>query len=120
MFVLSQDELNMDLDRDSLELMLNLLESDVSHKSVQNTSGLTKQQLEKNKIKVRELCEEIKTHGKATHLNLDKITVFITLVAIYAKTYKNGTIYVYRLELWLWKLYCHLHRNEPVNGSKKN
>lgn len=34
MFVLSQDRLNMDLDRESLELMLNLLESDVSHKWV--------------------------------------------------------------------------------------
>lgn len=32
MFVLSQDRLNMDLDRESLELMLNLLESDASHK----------------------------------------------------------------------------------------
>ena len=28
MFVLTQDRLNMDLDRDSLELMLNLLEID--------------------------------------------------------------------------------------------
>lgn len=34
MFVLSQDRLNMDLDRESLELMLNLLESDASHKLV--------------------------------------------------------------------------------------
>ena len=28
LFVLSQDRLNMDLDRDSLELMLNLLDTD--------------------------------------------------------------------------------------------
>lgn len=34
MFVLSQDRLNMDLDRDCLELMLNLLESDVSYQQV--------------------------------------------------------------------------------------
>jgi hypothetical protein len=75
MFVLSQDTLNMDLDPDSLELMLNLLESDASHKSALNDCGLSKQQLDKNKQKVRELCEEIKSNGKGVHLNLDNITV---------------------------------------------
>jgi Wings apart-like protein regulation of heterochromatin len=75
MFVLSQDTLNMDLDPDSLELMLNLLDSDASHKSALNDCGLSKQQLEKNKQKVRELCEEIKNSGKGVHLNLDNITV---------------------------------------------
>lgn len=75
MFVLSQDTLNMDLDRDSLELMLNLLESDVSHKNALDDCGLTEQQLQRNKQKVRELCEEIKKLGKAQHLNLDNIAV---------------------------------------------
>ena len=75
MFVLSQDNLNMDLDRDSLELMLNLLESDVSHKYALDDCGLSKDKLQRNKLKVRELCDEIKTQGKAAHLNIDNITV---------------------------------------------
>ncbi|XP_049870617.1 protein wings apart-like [Pectinophora gossypiella] len=75
MFVLSQDRLNMDLDRESLELMLNLLESDVSHKNALDDCGLTSAQLTKTQERVRELCAEIKSQGKATHLDLDNITV---------------------------------------------
>lgn len=75
MFVLNQDNLNMDLDRDSLELMLNLLESDVSHKNALDDCGLTRDQLQRNKQKVKELCTEIKNQGKAVHLNVDNITV---------------------------------------------
>ncbi|CAO1400367.1 unnamed protein product [Diamesa tonsa] len=74
MFVLSQDTLNMDLDRDSLELMLNLLECDGEHKQLLKDSATNKQQLEK-KQKVRELCEEIQSQGKSIHFNLDNITV---------------------------------------------
>lgn len=74
MFVLSQDTLNMDLDRDSLELMLNLLECDGGHKQLLQDSATNKQQLEK-KQKVRELCEEIQSQGKSIHFNLDNITV---------------------------------------------
>ncbi|XP_059053453.1 protein wings apart-like [Achroia grisella] len=75
MFVLSQDRLNMDVDRDSLELMLNLLESDVSHKNALDDCGLTSAQLAKTQERVRELCAEIKSQGKAQHLDLDNITV---------------------------------------------
>ncbi|XP_053605285.1 protein wings apart-like [Plodia interpunctella] len=75
MFVLSQDRLNMDVDRDSLELMLNLLESDVSHKNALDDCGLTSVQLAKTQERVRELCAEIKSQGKAQHLDLDNITV---------------------------------------------
>ncbi|CAH0553412.1 unnamed protein product [Brassicogethes aeneus] len=75
MFVLSQDRLNMDLDRDCLELMLNLLESDVSYQQALDVCGLSSQQLEKNKQKVRELCAEIQSQGHAMHLNLESITV---------------------------------------------
>lgn len=71
LFVLSQDTLHMDLDRDSLELMLNLL--DVSKEK--KCTGASLKQLQKNKEKIRELCEEIKSHGKAPHLNLDNITI---------------------------------------------
>ncbi|XP_045767148.1 protein wings apart-like [Maniola jurtina] len=75
MFVLSQDRLNMDLDRESLELMLNLLESDASHKNALDDCGLTSAQLAKTQERVRELCAEIKSQGKANHLDLENITV---------------------------------------------
>lgn len=75
MFVLNQDNLNMDLDRDSLSLMLNLLESDASHQNALEDCGLTNEQLNRNREKVREICTEIKAQGKAIHLNLDNITV---------------------------------------------
>lgn len=75
MFVLSQDRLNMDLDRDCLELMLNLLESDVSYQQALDDCGLSTAQLEKNKLKVREICAEIQSQGHAMHLNLESITV---------------------------------------------
>lgn len=75
MFVLSQDRLNMDLDRESLELMLNLLESDASHKNALDDCGLTSTQLARTQERVRELCAEIKSQGKAQHLDLENITV---------------------------------------------
>lgn len=71
MYALSQDALNMDLDRDSLELMLNLLE-------VNSTTSLSSEQMsyfEKTKSKVREICEEIKNQGRGEHLNLETISV---------------------------------------------
>ncbi|KAI9582297.1 protein wings apart-like [Glossina fuscipes] len=70
MYILSQEGLNMDLDRDSLELMMNLLESEQSAAAPADHANY-----ERNKQKVRELCEEIKAQGKATHLNVESITV---------------------------------------------
>ena len=52
LFVLSQDRLNMDLDRDSLELMLNLLDTDSRIKDALEGSGMNQRELEKNKQKV--------------------------------------------------------------------
>ncbi|XP_020285921.1 protein wings apart-like [Pseudomyrmex gracilis] len=75
MFVLSQDRLAMDLDRDCLELMLSLLESDASHKDALDDCGLSYAELSKNKEKVRQLCADIQAQGHAKHLNLDNITV---------------------------------------------
>lgn len=78
----------MDLDRDSLELMLNLLESDIGNFDFvccfqlcltvlfvgqQLDKGEAKE-LEKNKSKVRELCEEMVRKGHGAHLQLDNIT----------------------------------------------
>lgn len=72
----------MDLDRDCLELMLNLLDSDVSYQQALDVSGLNSLQLEKNKQRVRELCAEIQSQGHAMHLNLDMITVRFFLLNI--------------------------------------
>lgn len=70
MYILSQEGLNMDLDQDSLELMMNLLESEQTVAAPADHANY-----ERNKQRVRELCEEIKVQGKATHLNVDTITV---------------------------------------------
>ncbi|XP_034490423.1 protein wings apart-like [Drosophila innubila] len=69
MYILSQEGLNMDLDRDSLELMINLLEAEGV------AAPTDRANYERNKQKVRELCEEIKAQGKGTHLNVESITV---------------------------------------------
>ncbi|KAK9505325.1 hypothetical protein O3M35_009408 [Rhynocoris fuscipes] len=74
MFVLSQDRLNMDVDRDSLELMLSLLESDTSHNSALEECGLSDQELEKTKQKVSSLCQEVQLNAGG-HLSVDNITV---------------------------------------------
>lgn len=90
MFVLSQDRLAMDLDRDCLELMLSLLESDASHKDALDDCGLSHTELLKNKEKVRQLCADIQAQGHAKHLNLDNITVreqFLLYIYFY-KFYK--------------------------------
>lgn len=73
MFALSQDTLKMDLDRGSLELMLNLLECEADQKQYPKDIVMNKQHMER-KQKVRELCEEIQSQGKSIHLNLDNIT----------------------------------------------
>ena len=46
------DRLNMDLDRESLELMLNLLDTDSRIKDALDGAGMNKRELEKNKQKV--------------------------------------------------------------------
>lgn len=74
LFVLSQDRLNMDLDRDSLELMLNLLDTDSKIKDALEGSGMKKAELEKNKQKVQDLVAAMKKKGHAVNLSLDHIS----------------------------------------------
>lgn len=74
MFVLIQDNLNIDLDKHSLELMLNLLDTDITQKNAGEDSGLTDEQLQRNEQKVIEICREIKNQGKAPHLNLETVS----------------------------------------------
>jgi hypothetical protein len=74
LFVLSQDRLNMDMDRDSLELVLNLLDTDSRIKDALDGSGMSKKELEKNKQKVQELVGAMKAKGHATNLSLENIS----------------------------------------------
>ncbi len=74
LFVLSQDRLNMDLDRDSLELMLNLLDTDSKIKDALDSSGMNERELEKNKQKVQDLVAAMKQKGHAVTLSLDLIS----------------------------------------------
>jgi len=70
LFVLSQDRLNMDMDRDSLELMLNLLDTDCNIK----TALEGHRELAKNKQKVIDICTEMKAAGHAGSLNIDLLS----------------------------------------------
>lgn len=72
MFTLSQDRLNMDLDRDSLELMLNLLDTDAD---ASDNTLVDMAEVDHNKKKIRELCRDMQKKGHAKHLNLNNITV---------------------------------------------
>ena len=75
LFVLSQDRLNMDLDRDSLELMLNLLDTDSKIKDALVGSGMDERELQKNKQKVEDLVAAMKKKGHAVNLSLDQVSV---------------------------------------------
>ncbi|XP_053669549.1 protein wings apart-like [Anopheles marshallii] len=74
MYVFSQDKLNMDLDRDSLELMLNLLDTDHKLDGTIQQQQQQQGQLQKNRQRVKELCEEIKGAGKGKHIDTDRVT----------------------------------------------
>ncbi|XP_052871913.1 protein wings apart-like [Anopheles cruzii] len=77
MYVFSQDKLNMDLDRDSLELMLNLLNT-VDHEKLasndQQRHGNQQAGGQQQKIRqrVKELCGEIKGCGKMKHIDTER------------------------------------------------
>ncbi|KAG0728666.1 Protein wings apart-like [Chionoecetes opilio] len=71
MFTLSQDRLNMDLDRDSLELMLNLLDTDMDAADTAPCPDAAF--LQQNNRKIRELCHDMQKKGHAKHLNLENI-----------------------------------------------
>ncbi|CAB4058217.1 unnamed protein product [Lepeophtheirus salmonis] len=74
LFVLSQDRLNMDLDKNSLELMLNLLDTESRNKDPCADSEIDEKEFIKNREKVKDLCTAIKTKGHAKSLSLDHIS----------------------------------------------
>lgn len=63
----------MDLDRDSLELMLNLLDTDAD--AAENVPSADMAFINQNKKKIRELCNDMQKKGHAKHLNLENINV---------------------------------------------
>ena len=65
MFMLSRDRLNMDLDRQSLDLMLKLLA--VDYQEEQSATVLGKRTLNRNKDRAREVYEQWKAEGGATN-----------------------------------------------------
>ncbi|GAB6018847.1 hypothetical protein CHUAL_000507 [Chamberlinius hualienensis] len=80
LFVLSQDRLNMDLERSSLDLMLQLLDTDTNMMDVTSfgdTSNRRDRELDKNKEKVVDLCDELQKKGYAKHIDLDNITAAV-------------------------------------------
>lgn len=63
----------MDVDTGMLELMLHLLETNTQ--ADLNISGMSNKELQKNKDKVRSVCEQMQQQGLAKQLNLNYITV---------------------------------------------
>lgn len=68
MFMLSRDRLNMDLDQESLELMLRLNEVDAADRSSLSTAKL--RDLEKTKQRVQELLAELQQELHAREIDL--------------------------------------------------
>ncbi|GFS11289.1 wings apart-like protein homolog [Elysia marginata] len=68
MFMLSRDRLNMDLDQESLELMLRLNEADAADRSSLSTAKL--RDLEKTKQRVQELLAELQQELHAREIDL--------------------------------------------------
>lgn len=77
LFILSQDRLNMDLERSSLELMLQLLETEsgLGNSALSTATNGHSREFDKNKEKVRELCDQLQKKGYAKHIDVDNITV---------------------------------------------
>ncbi|XP_005089258.1 wings apart-like protein homolog [Aplysia californica] len=68
MFMLSRDRLNMDLDQESLNLMLRLNEVDAADKSSVDASSL--RELEKTKQRVQELLAQLQQETNAREIDL--------------------------------------------------
>ena len=73
----------MDLDRDSLELMLNLLDSDAGESSSNTSSNSSNATIAEAITKIRDLCKQLQKKGHAKHLDLDTIDVIIISNSLY-------------------------------------
>ncbi|XP_046359427.2 wings apart-like protein homolog [Haliotis rufescens] len=72
MYMLSKDRLNMDLDQESLDLMLRLLEVDSEKNGEVQLGQADLKELERTRQRVYELCEQMQNVG--TKMDLDTIS----------------------------------------------
>ena len=73
MFMLSRDKLNMDLDRQSLDLMLRLLGVDIQEEMSVTVMG--KRALNRNKDRVKEVYEQWKLESGASGAEMEDVSV---------------------------------------------
>ncbi len=75
MYMLSKDRLNMDLETESLNLMLSLLEIDSDKNGEMQFSQADMKELERTRVRVYEIVEQMQNVG--TKLDLDTISVWL-------------------------------------------
>ena len=77
MFMLSRDRLNLDLDQDSLNLMLRLNEVDAVDGTVHSAGSL--RELDKTKQRVQALLAELQQETNAREIDLGFVSVIIAI-----------------------------------------
>ena len=82
MFMLSRDRLNMDLDKTSLQLMLNLLSVD----SKIPTERAALSEYNRMKKRIQTICENLNVDGKARQFHLDLIDISVSIMTVWAET----------------------------------
>ena len=78
MYMMSRDRLNVDLDRDALELLTKLLCSDVEKyksKKMSKLSAASIKEYERMQIKVKEVIAQLKKEGGAKSIEVHEVTV---------------------------------------------
>ena len=85
MFMLSRDRLNMDLDQDSLNLMLRLNEVDAADSQRCSTPASIKD-LEKTKHRVQELLAQLQQETNAREIDLGFVSVRSLILSIFCLT----------------------------------
>lgn len=116
MFVLSQDRLTMDIEASTLQLMLQLLETDPELQNPEKEFDLILKDpalcamQDKHREKVSQLCEEMQQKGHAKHLKLDNLNVspslYLAVCVCFLKyrviilMYFNGKMYAVKIDFY--------------------
>ena len=95
MFMLSRDRLNMDLDRDTLNLMLRLLGVDQQEDLATTLSPSATRALKRNWDRVHEVYNEFlqQTGGKQENIDTECISVSINDEYLFRRNCWNGSVY---------------------------
>jgi hypothetical protein len=79
MYMMSRDRLNMDVDKDTLELMIRLLSMDLQNegkkKGTTSRQEAINKEFERMKQKVRDVIAQLKKDGGAKNIDLNEVTV---------------------------------------------